>query len=408
MTERCDVLVIGAALNGLAAALALGGRQALRPLNVIAVDARDPALFRTDKHDGRASAITTSSRRMFEAMGVWERIAPHAEAMRKIIATDSGAEADARPVLLRFDDDEKPSAHMVENQHLVGALRDEAMASPSIRFFPNCEVTGYAFGPGLAEATLGDGRRVKANLVIAADGRFSRAREAAGIKLFGWAYDQSAIVTSIARALPHEGRAEEHFLAPGPFAVLPLPGNRSSIVWTEKTADAQRIMALDDADFLAELQNRIGSHLGNIAVDAPRHSYLLSMYLAQDFSGPRLALVGDAAHVIHPMAGLGFNLGLRDVAALAESVSEAVALGLDPGGGRVLEDYGRWRRFDTVATAAATDGLNRLFSNDQPALRALRSAALMAVNRMGAVKGVFQNQAAGAGRMPRLMQGEAV
>ena len=408
MSERCEVLIIGAALNGLAAALALGGRRALRPLDVIAVDAGDPALFRSDRHDGRASAITTSSRRMFETMGVWQRMAPHAEAMAGIIATDSTGAADDRPILLQFNDAEKPSAHMVENQYLTGALRDEAMESPAIRFFANSKVSAYDFGPGLAEATLADGRRIRANLIIAADGRFSRAREAAGIKLLGWAYDQSAIVTSIAHEAPHGGRAEEHFLGAGPFAVLPLPGNRSSIVWTEKTADAARIMVLDDAAFLSELSRRIGTHLGAIAVDAPRHAYPLSMYLAQSFHGQRLALIGDAAHVIHPMAGLGFNLGLRDVAALAECIADAVALGLDPGGGSVLDSYARWRRFDTVATAAATDGLNRLFSNDTAGLRALRSAALRTVNRFAMVKDVFQKQAAGTGRQPRLMMGEPV
>lgn len=407
-----DVAIIGAGLNGLAAALALGGRQARRPLAVTVLDRGDPAAFATAEADGRASAITASSRRMFEALGVWEKIALHAQPMREIIVTDSRGAGEARPALLCFGEEARggePSALMVENQYLKTALLEAVLASPGIALRGGVRVTEYRFGPGLARIGTADGDEIKASLVVAADGRNSGARAAAGIKLYGWEYDQAAIVTSVAHEFPHEGRAEEHFLPAGPFAILPLPGNRSSLVWTERRGEAARIMALGEAGFAAETQARFGRHLGAVTPEGPRHTYPLSMFLARSFCGPRLALSGDAAHVIHPIAGLGFNLGLRDAAALAESVAQAVALGLDPGGDQVLGTYMRWRRFDTVMNAVATDGLNRLFSNDNAGLRALRDLGLRAANQLGPVKGYFMREAAGeTGRLPRLMQGEPV
>jgi len=245
--------------------------------------------------------------------------------------------------------------------------------------------------------------------VIAADGRNSPAREAAGIKTTGWDYGQTGIVTAVAHELPHEGCAEEHFRPAGPFAILPLTGNRSSLVWTEATETARQLLALSDEDFLAELATRFGQHRGALTLIGPRHGYPLSLFIAERFIAPRLALLGDAAHVVHPIAGLGLNLGLRDAAALAEAVAQARYLGLDSGSEATLTQYNQWRRFDTNVTALATDGLNRLFSNDLPGVRQLRDTGLKLVNMATPLKSLFMREAAGeTGHLPKLMRGEPV
>ncbi|MFL5260180.1 MAG: FAD-dependent monooxygenase [Hyphomicrobiales bacterium] len=406
METGTDIAVIGAALNGLAAALALGGPHARRPVEVVIIDRSDPRRFADVAFDGRASAITASSKRMLEALGAWDAIAPHAQPMNEIVVTD--ARGEARPALLHFEEQAAPSAYMVENRHLYATLLDKVLAAANIELRTGTAVTSFAFAPGLARIDAG-GTGIRASLVIAADGRDSPARQAAGIKVQGWPYDQMGIVATVAHELPHHGRAEEHFRESGPFAILPLTGNRSSLVWTERTAEARRIMALDDEGFAHELRSRFGTHLGRVTPVGPRHAYPLGLFLAHSFVGKRLALIGDAAHVIHPIAGLGLNLGFRDAAALAECIAEAVALGLDPGGADVLSRYERRRRFDTVATAVATDGLNRLFSNEDAGLRALRDLGLMAVDRIAPLKTLFTREAAGeTGQLPKLMRGEPV
>ena len=412
MNTAPDIIVIGAALNGLAAALALGGRRVKRPVNITLVDAKDPRGFASSSFDGRASAITASARRMFEALGIWEKVAHEAQAMEEIIVTDSVNPGDRRPVLLHFGADDmggQPSAHMIENRQLYGAMLEEVLASSHITLTVGQTASHYTFGPGLAVVTLADGTALRAPLIVAADGRNSPAREAAGIKLIGWPYDQMGLVASVEHELPHHGRAEEHFTPSGPFAILPLPGNRSSLVWSERTGEAMRLAALDDDSFAAELRLRFGSHLGAVKMISGRHAYPLAMFIAESFAAERLALVGDAAHVLHPLAGLGFNLGLRDVAALAECVHDAAALGLDIGSTAVLDRYTQWRRFDTVATGAAMDGMNRLFANSNPLLTLLRRAGLLAVNRMGGLKSLFVKEASGAsGTVPKLLRGERV
>jgi len=412
MAKTFDIIVIGAALNGLAAALALGGPQVRRPLKVAVVDARDPRGFASNAFDGRASAISTAARRMFEALGVWPMVAEHAQPMSEIIVTDSATPGGARPVLLHFGEEDMaggPSAHMIENRFLYGVMLEQAEAAPSIDFCVGQRVEHFHFGAGLAAVTLADGTVLRGALIVAADGRNSPARDAAGIRLVGWPYDQMGLVATVEHDLPHNGRAEEHFTPSGPFAILPLPGNRSSLVWSERTEAAERMLALPPEAFEDELRLRFGDHLGGVRMISGRHGYPLAMYVAETFSGPRLALVGDAAHVLHPLAGLGFNLGLRDVAALADCIHDAAGLGLDIGSESVLDRYTAWRRFDTVATGAAMDGMNRLFANTNPVLTLLRRAGLMAVNRMGPMKSMFVSQAAGAsGNQPRLLRGERV
>jgi 2-octaprenyl-6-methoxyphenol hydroxylase len=412
MTQKYDVVIVGAALNGLAAALALGGPKSNRALSVAVVDVVDPAKKAANATDARASALTRSSQSMFEALGAWQYLGPYAQDMREIIVTDGNGPLAEKPTLLQFgdvSDTQLPTASMVENHVLLGALLKTAEQSPHIQLLTGHAVVEQSFTPGLAKLTLADGTRLSANLLIAADGAKSPLRQAAGIELVGWSYEQMGLVASFNHELPHGGRAEEHFTASGVFAVLPLTGNRSSIVWTKDKTDAQRMIALSPADFERELQLQVGDHLGKITLIGKQQGYPLSMLVAKEFHGTRLALVGDAAHVIHPLAGLGLNLGLRDAAALAECVADAFALGQDIGGTAVLERYSAWRRFDTVATAAMMDGMNRLFSNDNPLLRVVRDFGLRATNQISGLKSAFEREAAGqTGDLPKLLRGEAV
>jgi 2-octaprenyl-6-methoxyphenol hydroxylase len=301
---------------------------------------------------------------------------------------------------------------MIENRPLNVALAEKAReVGVALRA---TVVEGFESQPDRIIVTLGDGSVAAARLLVAADGARSRIREQAGIATHGWTYGQSAIVTTVAHERDHRGRAEEHFLPAGPFAILPLKGNassphRSSLVWTETTSEAARIVALPDDLFHAELERRFGLHLGEIGVVGARRAYPLGLHIARTFIAGRLALIGDAAHVIHPIAGQGLNMGLRDGAALAEAIVDAARLGLDCGGADVLERYQRWRRFDTAAMGLATDGLNRLFSNESDALRIVRDVGLGLVDRMPALKSFFIREAAGVtGEVPKLLKGEVL
>ena len=296
---------------------------------------------------------------------------------------------------------------MIENRHLVDALVKKAKAlGVDLRAG---KVTGFAAGKNSVDVTLGDGGSIATRLLVGADGAHSVIREQAGITSYGWNYDQAAIVTTVGHERDHGGRAEEHFLPAGPFAILPLTGKRCSIVWTENAREAERIVALPDGEFHAELEKRFGLRLGELTVAGPRRAFPLGLFTARTFIGDRLALVGDAAHIIHPIAGQGLNMGLRDVAALAEAVADAARLGLDPGGVDVLERYQRWRRFDTMMMGVATDGLNRLFSNHSDVLRFVRDVGLGMVERMPVLKRMFIREAAGfTGDVPKLLKGEVL
>ena len=410
--QKVDVLIGGAGFAGLALAIAL--RQSLAPS--FSVTVADPALAGAAK-DGRASAIVAAARRLFETIGVWQDV--EAQPILDMVVTDSRLTDAVRPVFLSFDGDVEPGepfAHMVENGPLLAALAAKAK-DEGVTLAP-AAVTALEFATDRAtdrtNVRLSNGDALAARLLVAADGARSAIRERAGIASHGWSYGQSAIVTTVAHERDHHGRAEEHFLPAGPFAILPLTrdaavGHRSSIVWTEEAQAAARIVALPEEEFHAELERRFGLHLGEIAAVGPRRVLPLGLSVARAFVADRLALVGDAAHVIHPIAGQGLNMGLKDVAALAEVIVDAVRLGLDPGSLAVLERYQRWRRFDTMAMGIATDGLNRLFSNQSDALRLLRDVGLGLVDRLPALKHLFIREAAGlVGEVPKLLRGEAL
>jgi 2-octaprenyl-6-methoxyphenol hydroxylase len=403
--DRCDVLIAGGGFAGFALAVAL--RRSLGP--GFAVTLADPMLSRAGE-DARASAVAAAPRRMFEALGIWSAVAEDAQPILDMVVTDSRVDDAARPALLTFAGEIEPGepfAHMIENGRLLAALAGAAEAIGVS--LVGSSVADFQAGPDGVDAHFGDGRAVCAKLLVAADGARSRLREQAGIATRGWNYPQSAIVTTVSHERDHQGRAEEHFLPAGPFAILPLRHNRSSIVWTERTDEANRIVALADAEFHAELEQRFGLKLGEIAVCGPRRVYPLGLWVARSFIADRLALVGDAAHVIHPIAGQGLNMGLRDVAALAEAVVDAARLGLDPGGAPVLERYQRWRRFDTMTMGVSTDVLNRLFSNRSDVLRLVRDIGLGMVDRVPAMKRLFMREAAGlVGDVPKLLRGEAL
>ena len=406
MSVQGSIVIGGGAFAGLALALAL--RQGLgRDIPVIVAD---PALATRPSRDPRATAIVAACRRLFEAIGVWDEVKGDAQPILDMVVTDSKLEDATRPVFLTFAghvEPGEPFAHMVENRRLIDVLvaRTEAEALD----LRATAVTSYEARAGGIDVTLGDGSVVAASLLIAADGAKSKLRERAGIATHGWDYDQSGIVVTVGHERDHEGRAEEHFLPAGPFAILPLTGKRSSLVWTERRAEADRIVALGEEEFHAELEQRFGLHLGEVkALDKPR-AFPLSYFVARSFIADRLALVGDAAHVIHPIAGQGLNMGLKDVAALAEVVVDAARLGMDVGQADVLDRYQRWRRFDTMAMGLATNSLNFLFSNESTLLRTVRDIGLGIVDRAPPLKNLFIRQAAGlTGEVPRLLKGEAL
>lgn len=406
MSMQRGIVIGGGAFAGLALALAL--RQGFGEGTPIVV--ADPALATRPSRDPRASAIVAACRRLFETLGVWDQVSETAQPILDMEVTDSQLDDATRPVFLTFGGEVAPGepfAHMVENRHLIDALVQRAEAN-GIELRAAAVTTFDARADGVS-VTLSDGGVIEASLLVAADGARSKLRERAGIATHGWDYDQSGIVVTVGHERDHEGRAEEHFLPAGPFAILPLQGLRSSLVWTEKRDEAARIVALPDDEFHRELETRFGLKLGEIrALDKPR-AFPLGYFVARSFIAERLALVGDAAHVIHPIAGQGLNMGLKDIAALAECIVDAARLGIDPGQIDVLERYQRWRRFDTMAMGVATNSLNALFSNRSTLLRSVRDIGLGLVDRLPPLKNAFIRQAAGlSGDVPRLLRGEEI
>ncbi|MDX0513281.1 ubiquinone biosynthesis hydroxylase [Sinorhizobium medicae] len=402
-----DVLIAGGGYVGLSLAVSL--KKAAPHLDVMVVDAAPEGAW---KKDERASAIASGAERMLEILGVWQAIAPEAEPILRMVITDSKTADPVRPVFLTFEGDGgdgRPFAHMVPNTALVGALR-RACDELGVSVRQSTLVESFKTGDHSVAVTLAEGEAVESRLLVACDGVRSRLREAAGIKVVEFDYGQSGIVTTVEHERPHGGTAEEHFLPAGPFATLPLKDNRSSLVWTESTYDAERLVKEDDFIFEEELERRFGHKLGRLKVVGGRRAFPLGLTLARDFVASRFALAGDAAHGIHPISGQGLNLGFKDVAALAETIVEADRLGLDIGSLAVLERYQTWRRFDTFRMGVTTDVLNRLFSNDIMPVRVARDFGLGVVDRMPSLKKFFIRQAAGApGRNdPRLLAGEPI
>lgn len=404
MKWDCDILIVGGGLNGPALALAL----AQAGFSVAVVDAR-PAPARAEVgFDGRAYALALASCRLLSAIGVWPALAGEAQPILQIKASDGRAGEGAAPFFLHFDHaeiEEGPMGHMVEDRHLYAAFL-AAMERAGVALISDERVIGQGVGSAGVRVDLASGRQVSARLLIGCDGRGSGTAARAGIGRTGWRYGQTALVTAVTHERPHEGIAHQFFMPEGPLAILPLRGNRSSIVWSEGEARAAAIQALPDVDYLAALRPRFGDFLGEIALAGVRFTYPLSLSLAHRYVVPRIALVGDAAHGVHPIAGQGLNLGLRDVGALAEVVIEAARRGEDIGAIDVLERYEQWRRFDTMFLALGMDGVNRLFSNDNPFLRLGRDLGMGAVSALPGLRRRFIRQAAGLdGEVPRLLQG---
>ena len=411
---QTEIVLVGGGVVGLTLALALDQAG----LEVVVLDAAPPPKL-DESFDGRAFAIGYSSFRMWRALGIEDALGGDFQRIEDILITDGKAPSGLRrpgpsALQLHFDrreidarSDGEALGYMVENRVVRRALAQTIAARPNIDLRTSARVRATHADSARARVELANGETIEASLIVGADGRGSSVRGTLGGHTIGWAYNQTAIVCTIAHAAPHGGVAHEYFLPAGPFALLPLTDNRTNIVWTERHTAAKALMAMNENDFLAELQQRTGDHLGALRLIGPRFSYPLSLQLAERMVGERTAIVGDAAHAIHPIAGQGLNLGLRDVAALAECVADAVRAGLDPGDFALLSRYERWRRFDNVSMAMATDALTRLFSNDWDRLRWARDVGIAATGLIGPARRFFMRHAGGAtGDLPRLLRGE--
>jgi 2-octaprenyl-6-methoxyphenol hydroxylase len=400
-----EVLIVGGGMVGATLAAALGRAG----VAVALVEQADPARFAEAAFDGRTSAIALGSARALRTIGAWAHMA-EAEPILDIRVSDSDGRGGCSRLFVHYDHREvgdEPFGYIVENRAIRVALYRLLATLDRVTVLAPAALAGLDRGPTRADVRLADGRRLTARLVVGADGRGSALRRSARIGLATWTYPQTSIVCTIAHERPHNGVAHEHFLPAGPFAVLPMSGHRSSIVWTEHNRLVPHLMALAETPFAAEMTRRFGDSLGRLRPVGPRWSYPLALMHAARYTDRRLALIGDAAHVIHPIAGQGLNLGLRDLAALAEAVVDARRLGLDVGAAPVLERYQRWRRFDNLVLAAVTDGLNRLFSNDLAPVRLARDLGLAVVDRLPPLKRVLMRHAMGlVGSPPRLIRGE--
>jgi 2-octaprenyl-6-methoxyphenol hydroxylase len=405
MADDAELVVAGGGLVGMLLGVACAGAG----LDVAIIDRQDPAAMLDERFDGRTSAIAYGSRLVFDGIGLWPRIAAEAEPIREIRVAD-----DESPLFLHYDrrelgpgpDGDAPLGYIVENRVLRRALFQCAQALPNLRLLAPRRLAATEPSPTGTVAVLADGERLRARLVAAADGKDSPLRREAGIRAVEWRYRQTGIVTTAAHARPHAGIAVEHFLPAGPFAILPMTEDRSSIVWTEDAELAPRILELPEPEFAAELKARFGGFLGDIEPIGPRWAYPLALMQAERYVARRLVLVGEAAHVIHPIAGQGLNIGIRDVAALAELLVDTRRLGLDIGEDSVLVQYQRWRRADALLLAAVTDGLNRLFSNTIKPIQAARDVGLSIVNQLPPLKRLLMRHAMGIlGERPRLARG---
>ncbi len=405
MATDHDIVIAGGGLNGTALALALASGG----LSVMLVDPVSTKMRSDPGFDGRSYALSLGSVRVLQALGVWDELAAHAQPILDIRITDGRIGEGPSPLMLEFDHreiEEGPMGYMVEDRHVRAALLNAMATSDRIKVGDSIGVSDHRPNDAHVSVTLTDGRTIESSLLIGCDGKASPTAKRAGIKRIGWSYGQTSLVCAITHERPHDGCAHQYFLPSGPLAILPLTENRVSIVWTERDREAQRISALNDAGYLAALRPRFGDFLGEISLAGARFAHPLSLSLTDRLIEDRVALVGDAAHAVHPIAGQGLNAGLKDVAAIAEVLVDAKRRGEDIGSPIVLERYQRWRRFDIATLALATDGFNRLFSNDNPVLRLGRDIGLAAVNALPGLRRGFIREAAGlTGDLPRLAQG---
>ncbi|MEC7762757.1 MAG: UbiH/UbiF/VisC/COQ6 family ubiquinone biosynthesis hydroxylase [Pseudomonadota bacterium] len=408
MTTDTDILIVGGGLNGPALALALGDAG----FNVTVIDALPAGVRGEDAFDGRGYALALASQRLLRAVGIWGAVAEHATPLLEIRISAGKAGTGPGPFVLEFDHaeiDEGPMGYMVEDRFLSKALTEAVAAHPRVTLLPGETVVAQTVEGATASVTLASGRTLSARLIVGCDGRASGTARRAGIDRWGHDYGQSALVCAIKHEHPHNGVAHQFFMPPGPLAILPLTDNRSSIVWTETTEDAARVHALGEAEYLDHLRPRFGDFLGDISVAGERFTYPLTLTVAERFVDERVVLVGDAAHGMHPIAGQGLNAGLKDVGALAEVLTLARRRGEDYGRRDVLDRYQQWRRFDVMQMVLATEGANRLFSNDNLILRVARDVGLGLVNAMPGLRRGFIREAAGlTGDLPRLLEGRKI
>ncbi len=408
MSNRTDIIIVGGGLNGPALALALAHTgHSVTIIDALPFEQRQDAGF-----DGRGYALALASQKLLTQIGIWSEVAAHSQPMNEIKVSDGAPGRAPSPFFLHFDHaeiEEGPMGFMVEDRFLRRALMDAIEQDPLIEIRNGCRVIAQETSSEVVTVHLDSGETLSAALLVGADGRSSGTCQRAGIKRTGWDYGQTALVCALDHDLPHGGIAHQHFMPSGPLAILPLPGNQSSIVWSEKTERAHRIHGLDDDGFLDALRPVFGDFLGDIRLVGKRFTYPLNLTIANSFVAPRMALVGDAAHGMHPIAGQGLNAGLRDVAALAEVLTEAKRRGEVIASPLVLERYQQWRRFDTATLASATDAFNRLFSNDNPLLRLGRDLGMGLINSVPSLRRNFMREAAGlTGDLPRLLQGKPI
>jgi 2-octaprenyl-6-methoxyphenol hydroxylase len=405
-----DVILGGGGLVGQTLALALDQAG----VRVVVIDAAKPAETLAPSFDGRAFAIAFASYRMWRALGLADDLDQVAQPIEEIMVTDGSLRGGPSLLHLHFDraelrDSDEPLGLMLEARHVRLALDKAVKTRRSIRMIQPMSVTAIARDAAGVAVTLANGETLRAPLLVGADGRRSFVRQAVGIRTIGWDYPVTAIVATIQHAKAHGAVAHEYFLPNGPFAILPLKGERSNIVWAEPRMAAEALLKMNEADFIAELRMRFGDFLGELALEGPRFGFPLSLQLAERMIDARVALAGDSAHGIHPLAGQGLNLGLKDCAALAECIADGMALGLDPGDVSILERYQRWRRFDNVTMALGMEFFDKLFSNSVRPLSAIRRLGLGAVNAVGPARRYFMRYAGGAaGDLPKLLRGESL
>lgn len=405
MSTDSDTLIVGGGLNGPALALAL----AQAGLSSTVIDALPGGIQTDDNFDGRSYALALASKRLLAAIGIWDKVAQQSQPMLEIKVSDGRAgEGPLSPFFLHFDHaeiEEGPMGFMLEDRFLRRALTEATQKNSLITVLEGETVTAQSTNMSGVTLTLASGRTLQGKLLVGADGRRSGTAERAGIKRSGWDYGQTALVCAIEHDLPHNGIAHQFFMPPGPLAILPLPGNMSSIVWSETHENATLFHALSDEDYIQVLRPRFGDFLGNIRLVGKRFTYPLNLTVANSFTAERLALVGDAAHGMHPIAGQGLNAGLRDVGALAHVITHAKQRGEDFASELVLDRYQEWRRFDTATLAMTTDLTNKLFSNDNPLLRFGRDIGMGVVNALPGLRRTFIREAAGLnGDLPDLMR----